>query len=96
MKYNINYTYANNSGMVKTSGVDLFVDISGKILYEPVSFLALGLQTGYRIANVKEMKVTESNITNIKKDDTLKDADDNIIEFDYSGFLIQGLILFSF
>lgn len=42
------------------------------------------------------MKVTESNVTNINKDDTVKDGDGNLIEFDYSGFTIQAMILFNF
>lgn len=36
---NINYSTSNTSGVIKTAGTDLFADIFGKILYEPLSFL---------------------------------------------------------
>lgn len=96
MTYNINYSMGNSSGIVKTAGTDLFADISGIILYKAISFLSFGVQVGYRIANIKEMKVTESNVKNINKNDTVKDSEDNLIEFDYSGVSIQGMFLFSF
>ncbi len=79
MKYNINYTYSNNSGIIKTSGTDLFADIFCRILYKSLSFLSFGLQAGYRICNIKEMKVTETNVSNIEKDETVKDSEGNLI-----------------
>jgi|DewCreStandDraft_4_1066084.scaffolds.fasta_scaffold23160_1 hypothetical protein len=96
MKYNINFSTTNSYGTINASGTDLFIDIFGKILYKPLSFLSFGIQPGYRIANVKEMKVTESNVTNVNKGDIIKDSENNPIEFDYSGFSIQALVLFSF
>ncbi len=67
-------------------GSGLVIDLCAAGEYKLAKNISLGLNLGYRMAKISEMKATKDvPEMDIKKGDVPKDAEDKAIPFDYSG-----------
>ncbi len=67
-------------------GKNIIANISFGINYDIISNVSVGVSFGYRTAKIDELKATKDvPEANVKKGDTLKDADDKPVPADYSG-----------
>jgi len=69
--------------------------LSGDYSFAP--FFSLGLNVGYRIANISQMKYTaDVPDLSITKNSVVKDINQNTLPFDYSGLMVGLALNFGF
>ncbi len=75
----------------------MVVDVAGSIGAELPSGVTGGLEVGYRIAKVAEMKTTEENTDmGVEKDEVVENSDNEPMEFDYSGITANVFLTLAF
>lgn len=78
-------------------GSGLVVDIGATGEYKIAENISLGLNLGYRIANISEIKASKDvPEAGVKKGDVIKDSEGNPVAVDYSGLTVGLGINFKF
>ncbi|MFP4465827.1 MAG: hypothetical protein ACLFP1_02115, partial [Candidatus Goldiibacteriota bacterium] len=86
-----------DSDLINFAGSGMVVDVAGSIGAELPSGVTGGLEVGYRIAKVAEMKTTEENTDmGVEKDEVVENSDNEPMEFDYSGITANVFLTLAF
>jgi hypothetical protein len=86
---------ASASPTLKLGGGGLVIDAGATVAFNITDIVSLGLVLGYRMANVAEMKFSE-DYYGAKKGEVAKGSNNEAVPFDFSGFIADVNLNFSF
>ncbi|MCX8092733.1 MAG: hypothetical protein N3E50_01040 [Candidatus Goldbacteria bacterium] len=97
MKASVKFGAYTVNNEAKFEGGCFTADIIAKAKMAVTPLISVGLQIGYRLANVAQMKATEDNAAmGLTKGDVLKDTNGDDLPFDFGGLIAALDIGFSF